>query len=75
MSGQFLLQHLPDLGKSNAPDFVLSLESFNEKELDEWKWSIRERCECPPLLGVSLVIKESKKKKKQDVFSLFFWKG
>jgi hypothetical protein len=38
MSGQFLLQHLPDAGRNSAPDFVLSLESFNEKELDDWKW-------------------------------------
>jgi hypothetical protein len=60
MSGQFLLQHNPEAGGRAAPDFVLSLESFAEKELDDWKWAVRERCENPPLLGVSLVQKTKK---------------
>ncbi len=53
MSGQFLLQHSGEA--RGSPDFVLSLETFAEAELDAWKWAIRERCEALPLMGVSLV--------------------
>jgi hypothetical protein len=52
MSGQFLLQHSGEA--RGSPDFVLSLETFGEAELDAWKWAIRERCEALPLMGVSL---------------------
>ncbi len=53
MSGQFMLQHSSE--SRGSPDFVLSLETFAEQELEAWKWAIRERCEAMPLMGVSLV--------------------
>lgn len=55
MSGQFMLQHQQDAFCARSPDFVLSTDTQSPDELDEWKVAIRERCDCVPLFGVSLV--------------------